>query len=49
MGWNQLLSEKRVLELLDGKPSRRSDDDLRTQFERDFGLTGHCLCYATVR
>lgn len=36
MNWNKLLSEKRVRELLDGKPSRSRGDDLRTQFERDY-------------
>jgi dGTPase len=36
MNWNKLLSERRVRDLLAGKPSRGSTNDLRTQFERDY-------------
>lgn len=36
MNWNKLLSEKRVREVLGGKPSPKSPDDLRTEFERDY-------------
>jgi dGTPase len=36
MDWEQLLSEKRVRELLGGPESRRDPDDRRTEFDRDF-------------
>ena len=35
MDWKKLLSEKRTREVLGGKPSSKSSDDLRTEFERD--------------
>lgn len=36
MDWNKLLCEVRARELMGGKTSVRSDDDGRTQFERDY-------------
>ena len=36
MNWKGLLSEKRTREVLGGKPSSKSSDDLRAEFERDY-------------
>lgn len=36
MEWKQLLSEKRVRQLFGGRATTKSDDDTRSEFQRDF-------------
>ncbi|MBE0657724.1 MAG: HD domain-containing protein, partial [Bryobacteraceae bacterium] len=39
MDWNRLLSPKRIRHLLIGKESVKSEDDPRSEFERDYDRT----------